>query len=100
MFGVFIGRRYKWVKIFHIAGIGFALTIQIVGWYCPLTHLEIWLREKHMPSQTYGGSFIIHYVEKLVYINLSSEIILIATILLILATAWIYLHRRKNSTRF
>lgn len=95
-FGAFLGRKYKGVKIFHIAGIGFAILIQIFGWYCPLTHIEVWLREMHDPSQSYQGSFIINYVEKLVYIQLPGKTIFIATIFLILMSAWIYLHKSKK----
>jgi hypothetical protein len=96
IFGAFIGRRYKSIKIFHIAGMGFAVVIQIFGWYCPLTYLEVWLREMHDPSQGYRGSFIINYVEKLVYLQLPGKTIFIATILLVLLSAWIYLHRAKK----
>lgn len=97
IFGAFIGRRYKWVKIFHISGMGFAMLIQIFGWYCPLTHLEIWLRRQHDPSLAYSGSFIINYTEKLVYVNLSMRTIFILTIVLLLMSAWIYLRKPKSS---
>ena len=96
IFGVFIGRHYKWVKVFHIAGMGFAIIIQIFGWYCPLTHLEVWLRQKHDLSNSYSGSFIINYVEKLVYIELSGRIILTATIFLVLMSALIYLYKHEK----
>ncbi|MDI6890432.1 MAG: DUF2784 domain-containing protein [Thermodesulfovibrionales bacterium] len=92
-FGAFMGRRYRAVKIFHIAGLGFAITMQIFGWYCPLTHLEIWLRKRHNPSLNYSGSFIIHYVEKLVYIDLSPEIIFVLTLVLISASVYLYLKK-------
>ena len=90
IFGAFIGRKYRTIKIFHIAGLGFAIIIQIFGWYCPLTHIEIWLREKHNPSLAYSGSFIIHYVEKLIYIDLSPTIILVLTAILVSISAYLY----------
>ena len=96
IFGAVIGKRYKWVKNFHIGGMTFTLIIQIFGWYCPLTHLEFWLRQMHDPSLTYSGSFIIHYVEKVVYINLSMRTIFIMTVALLLINAWIYLRKPKN----
>lgn len=71
IFGALWGRRHRIVKFIHIAGIIFALIIQIFDWYCPLTHLEVWLRKKQDPFLGYKeGSFIIHYVEKLIYIEL------------------------------
>lgn len=72
------------------------MVIQVSGWYCPLTYLEVWLRQMHEPSQGYSGSFIINYVEKLVYIELSGRIILTATILLVLMSVWIYLYRPEE----
>ena len=88
--GAFIGRLYRIIKIFHIAGLGFSVIMQIFGWYCPLTHLEIWLRQRHDPMLTYKASFIIHYVEKIVYIELSPAIIFVLTLMLIAVTIYIY----------
>ncbi len=96
MFGAFLGRRYRAVKIFHIGGVIFALVIQILGWYCPLTHLEAWLRRMHNPALSYSGSFIIHYVEKIIYINLSTRTILIMTMVLAVLSVWVYLHKSKS----
>jgi hypothetical protein len=93
IFGAFIGRKYKWVKIVHIVGVIFALFIQVFGWYCPLTHIETWLRRMHDPTQSYTGSYIVYYVERIVYIGLSPNVILIMTIFLTLVSAWIYLRK-------
>jgi hypothetical protein len=95
MVGVLLGRRYRTIRIFHIAGLLFAVLLQIFGWYCPLTYIEIWLREKHDPSITYKGSFIIHYVEKLVYIDLTREMIVVLTLMLVSVSAYLYLKREK-----
>lgn len=92
--GGFWGVRNKVVKIFHISGLFFALLIQIFDWYCPLTHLEVWLRSKHGPAITYTGSFIIYYVEKIVYIEISRYLILIFTVFLVGINSWLYLKRR------
>ncbi len=88
--GAFLGKRYRPVMIVHGAGLVFALTSQFFGWYCPLTLLEVRLREQFNASQAYPGSFIAHYAEELVYIDLSPRIIFALTILLVGATVWIY----------
>jgi hypothetical protein len=93
-FGAFWGIKNKGVKIFHLSGLAFAFIIQIFDWNCPLTHLEVWLRSKHSPSLTYVGSFIIHYVEKIVYIEISRFVVLMFTILLCGLNAWLYLRKR------
>jgi hypothetical protein len=94
IFGCFLGLRYTSVKIVHVAGLVFAVVIQVFGWYCPLTHLEVWFRMKHDPTLTYGGSFIVTYVEKLVYVQLSRTSIFAFTIVLIGFNVWFY--RRKK----
>jgi hypothetical protein len=95
-FGGFWGVKNKAVKIFHISGLFFALLIQIFDWYCPLTHLEVWLRSKHNPTITYTGSFIIHYVEKIVYIEISRFLLILFTILLCGINAWFYLKKYQD----
>lgn len=96
IFGAFIGREYLLVKIFHIAGLCFSVIMQIFGWYCPLTHLEIWLRLRYDPLLTYRGSFIIHYVEKIVYIQLSPVIIFVLTLIVISITTYLYYAKNKQ----
>jgi hypothetical protein len=68
--------------------------IQIFDWYCPLTHLEIWLRSKHHSALTYSGSFIIHYIERIVYIEISHYLVLVLTLFLCGFNGWLYF--RKN----
>jgi hypothetical protein len=94
-FGAFLGRKNRTLKIFHLSGLLFAIFIQVFDWYCPLTHLEVWLRSKHDPDLTYSGSFIIHYVEYIVYIELSRFFIFASTIFLFGFNAWFYLKKKK-----
>jgi len=72
------------------AGFVFAVTSQIFGWYCPLTYLEVWLREKRGTAQVYPGSFIAHYAGQLVYVDVSPTVIFVSTIVLIIVNVWIY----------
>jgi hypothetical protein len=95
IFGALIGVKYKAVKIFHISGLVFAFILQIFDWYCPLTHLEVWLRAKHNPALSYTGSFIVYYLEKVIYLKVSEYLILILTLLLCGFNVWFYL-RTKN----
>ena len=95
IFGAFPGRRYKWIKVVHIGGVIYALIIQVFGWFCPLTHLEAWLRRMHDPSQSYSGSFIIYYIEKIVYIGISPDIILLLTALIALMSVRVYMRKHK-----
>jgi hypothetical protein len=89
--GAVWGVKNKVIRVIHLSGLFFAILIQVFGWYCPLTHLEFWLRSKHDPALVYVGSFIVHYAEKVVYLELSQATIFIFTIFLCVFNAWVYL---------
>jgi len=95
IFGVFWGIRNQKVKVIHIFALAFAIIIQAFNWYCPLTHLEAWMRAKHDPTLSYTGSFITHYVEKIVYIELPPSLIFVLSIVLGGISSWLYLKRKK-----
>lgn len=96
VFGVFLGTRNKTARGLHIAGLAFAVIIQVFGWYCPLTHLEVWLRLKHDPALSYYGSFIIHYMEKFIYMEVSGRLIFVLSILLCGGSLWLYFWKMKR----
>ena len=85
------------VMIIHGAGLAYALISQLFGWYCPLTLLEDWLRGKHNEGQTYPGSFIAHYAEKLVYIDLSPAVVFALTLALVGVSIYIYLRKLRKT---
>ena len=96
IFGAIPGTRNRAVKILHLSGLTLALLLQTVRWYCPLTYLEIWLREQHDPAFTYRGSFIIHYVEQIVYLGISSEILFLLTAVVAVLNALLYLGKGRG----
>ncbi|MEW6115814.1 MAG: DUF2784 domain-containing protein [Nitrospirota bacterium] len=95
-FGAIWGVKHKMVRVVHLGGLAFAIMMQLFGWYCPLTHLEVWLRMKHAPSLAYTGSFIIYYAEKLIYLDVTPTVIFIATLILCGFNIWMYLGKRKK----
>jgi hypothetical protein len=95
VFGAFWGVKNKLVKVFHVSGLCFALIIHIFNWYCPLTHIELYLRSRHDPALTYTGSFIAHYAERIIYIGLSPYILLLLTVFLCAFNAWYYLGKKR-----
>ncbi|MFY9611493.1 MAG: DUF2784 domain-containing protein [Blastocatellia bacterium] len=56
-------KRSAWV---HIPAALWGVVIEFAGWVCPLTPLENWLRAKG-GTPGYGGSFVEHYLEPLLY---------------------------------
>jgi hypothetical protein len=83
--------RPFWRKL-HLVGLLFALLIQSLDFYCPLTHLEEFFRKKFDPAFSYQGSFISAMLSRLIYIeSVSPATITLFTVLfvaLVLASFW------------
>jgi hypothetical protein len=95
--GAYVGAKVRGVRILHLSGLVFALITEVFGWYCPLTYLEVWLRSKYDPRWVYAGSFIVHYVEKIVYLELSRTLIVIGTVMLVGFNVWFYLRKKQRT---
>lgn len=98
--GAFIGRRVRWVMWTHWAALGYSILLQVFSWICPLTYLEIWFRNRG-GAETYAGSFIGHYLERLVYLEIPQGWLLFFTGIVIGISAGVYLkrHRKGNEPR-
>jgi hypothetical protein len=58
-------KRWMWV---HVPAVLWAALIELIGWVCPLTPLENWLRRKGGASG-YDISFIERYLLPVIYPN-------------------------------
>ena len=88
--GSLIGRHMRWVMWLHLSALGYSLLLQIFPWICPLTHLEFWLRNRSASGEAYSGSFIIHYLERIIYLEAPQEWIFLLTGLVVGISAWVY----------
>ncbi|MCK5305797.1 MAG: DUF2784 domain-containing protein [Candidatus Omnitrophica bacterium] len=82
-------RRFfdKWLfRTLHLCGILYVGALVLLRQYCPLTILENILRTKYNPEVTYPISFIVHYIEKLVYPDINPLVILIPTVIIAVFT--------------
>ncbi len=52
----------------HLAVFVFVGVWAVLGHYCPLTHVEYYLRSRGGGAE-YAGSFIVHYLERLIYLQ-------------------------------
>lgn len=82
-----------WLRTIHLAGIVFVGTIGLLGKSCPLTVWEAALRERHDPNAAYAGSFIVHWIEKVVYPDVSPLVVTLPAITAAVATLIIYILR-------
>jgi len=58
--------RNPWFRLLHLAAIGVVVVQAWFGMICPLTTLEMWLRQRAGES-AYHGSFIEHWVQKILF---------------------------------
>jgi hypothetical protein len=77
VFGALLTRSRPWLRRLHIASLIWGVLIEILPWPCPLTVLETWL-EQRAGIDPYRGGFVIHYLDKLVYPDLSPTALMIA----------------------
>lgn len=80
-------------RLLHLLGIFYVVSLNILGKYCPLTILENELRLKYEAYSVYSGSFIIHYLEKLVYPDVNPLVIQIPTVFLAIFTIVVFIVR-------
>ncbi|MBA7510801.1 hypothetical protein ES705_02789 [subsurface metagenome] len=84
----------RWLfRSLHLLGIFYVASLSILGKYCPLTILENELRLRYEVSLVYSGSFIVHYLEKLVYPDVNPLVIQIPTVFLAIFTIVVFIVR-------
>jgi hypothetical protein len=61
--GPVAARRRPCLVWLHVPALAYGVGIITIGWDCPLTPLEKWLR----PGDDYEGGFVDHYLEDVVW---------------------------------
>src|SRR5882762_5019166 len=77
VFGALLTRSRPILRWLHIASLVWGILTELLPWPCPLTVLENWLETK-AGVQPYQGGFLLHYLDKLVYPDISSTMLTIA----------------------
>ncbi len=73
--GVLLVRFYPELRWAHIASLAYSVFIEIAPWPpCPLTLLEQML-ESRAGAAVYHGSFLLHYLDRLVYPNVPTTLL-------------------------
>lgn len=83
----------------HLCGIVYVGLLAVLRQYCPLTILEYTLRAKYNPELTYPGSFIVYYIEKLVYPDVNPLVILIPTVIIAVFTIAVFIIKPPEKIR-
>lgn len=98
---ILIPAGFWWRKFFdlwlfrtiHLGGIVYVGLLTIMGKFCPLTIWEYNLRQKYDADLVYPGSFIIYYMEKLVYPDVNPLVIQIPTVFIAVFTILVFIAR-------
>lgn len=83
MFGGLLALWKRWVAYLHLPALAWGAMVIGMGWICPLTPLEVSLRER-AGQEGYAGGFIEHYVLGVIYpegIARTTQIVLAALLI-------------------
>jgi len=89
IFGALLARRRPLLRWFHIACLVWGILIEVMPWDCPLTSLENWLEIK-AGIVPYSGGFLLHYLDKLVYPDISPVLLTTIGVAVCIANLLIY----------
>lgn len=101
--GGFLAWRPKWHWAIwpHLATAVYGLGIVVIGWDCPLTHLENWARERAGRERLPSTGFIDHYITGVVYPadHLLTAQLAVAATVLVSWTGFVVLNKRRRKIR-
>ncbi len=74
IFGWTLTRHRPVLTVLHILSLVWGIAVEAGPWPCPLTIAEQWL-ETRAGSSPYRGSFMVHYLDALVYPNVPEALL-------------------------
>jgi len=90
----------RWLfRSIHLGGIIIVAGLEILGKYCPLTLWENALRHRYNPANNYPGNFILGYIERLIYPDVSPLVYLLPTYGIALFTLVMFVVKRPAKFR-
>jgi hypothetical protein len=89
IFGALLTRSRPILRWLHIASLIWGILTEVLPWPCPLTLLENWL-ENRAGVEPYQGGFLLHYLDRLVYPDISANVLTIAGVVVCVANLAFY----------
>jgi len=74
IFGALVTRNRPVLRALHVASLIWGILTELTAWPCPLTLLENWL-EARAGVEPYQGGFLLHYLDRLVYPDISVTVL-------------------------
>jgi hypothetical protein len=81
IFGALLTRSRPILRWLHVASLVWGILTELLPWPCPLTVLENWLEAK-AGVQPYQGGFLLHYLDKLVYPDISATVLTVVGLII------------------
>jgi uncharacterized protein YneF (UPF0154 family) len=92
IFGAWLARSRPLLRWLHIASLIWGVLTELLPSPCPLTLLENWLETKSGFSP-YAGGFLLHYLDKLVYPDISPTLLTVIGMMVCFANLAFYGHQ-------
>jgi hypothetical protein len=87
-----------WFRVIHLTAIGIVVLQSWLGVLCPLTKLEMLLRDK-AGEATYAGSFVSHWLETILYYRAPAWVFAACytafAVIVVLSWVWVRPHERR-----
>lgn len=80
VFGALLTRSRPVLRWLHIVSLVWGILTELLPWPCPLTLLENWLEQKAR-VEPYQGGFLLHYLDKMVYPDISATALTVAGVI-------------------
>ena len=87
IFGAFFTRGRPRVAALHVATLVYGMIVEIFGFWCPL---EV---RGNLPA--YGGPFLLHYLDMVVYPDISPNLLVAGAVAVCILNLWIYAWRLR-----
>ena len=98
IFGAFWTSGRRWLTAFHIGSLLWGIMVEIGPWPCPLTMAEDFFRRR-AGLAPYRVSFLLHYINSLVYPNVSGRLLTVCGVAVCAANLAIYAGRAFRWSR-
>ena len=98
VFGALLTRSRPILRGLHIASLIWGILTELLPWPCPLTLMENWLEAK-AGVEPYQGGFLLHYLDKLVYPDISTTTLTVAGVTVCLLNLALYAWQAWSARR-
>lgn len=99
IFGAIWTRGRPWWSVLHILALLWGIVVEVSPWPCPLTLAEQYF-ESRAGWAAYHGSFLLHYLDAIVYPNLPDWVVTIAGVSVCALNLGVYCWRLRKGELF